>query len=343
MSALETWELAARFAESLPPGGLQELGWTQRRDGLVLPPGVEPTKAERPLGIGLFAGAGGFDLGMVTAGFHVIGASEWWPIAVETYLCNLGSPDTVVYVGETAAPDATKKERALFERHGGTFVPAGELFTASKLGAKTLGPGSGWISQACDHDVSECRGGGDDAESKQWFHESYCGGDRDDGALPCELFWMCDVRELTGALILDQLGLTSDDVSVVFGGPPCQGFSHANANRGAGDSRNQLVFEFARLVCEIKPKAMVMENVPGIVSMLTPEGIPVVDALTRILEDGGMGEYDALRKSLLATSGAGAVVKGAKSGPKRSKGATADEDVDGDEIGDEQLELAVPA
>ena len=70
------------------------------------------------------------------------------------------------------------------------------------------------------------------------------------------------------------------------------------------DPRNSLVSEFARLVCEIKPKSLVMENVPGIVNMVTPEGIPVLDALSLILEEGGMGSYEGLKKSLMGKPGA---------------------------------------
>ena len=66
------------------------------------------------------------------------------------------------------------------------------------------------------------------------------------------------------------------------------------------DPRNSLVFEFMRIVCEANPKAFVLENVPGIVKMLTPEGIPVIDAIARIAEDGGFGSYDAIRRSLLS-------------------------------------------
>ena len=75
------------------------------------------------------------------------------------------------------------------------------------------------------------------------------------------------------------------------------------------DPRNSLVFDFARLVLEIRPKAMVMENVPQVLSMLTPEGVPVIDALARVLTDGGFSTYNALKASLAAQAGAGAVLR----------------------------------
>lgn len=60
-----------------------------------------------------------------------------------------------------------------------------------------------------------------------------------------------ELRELAGA-----------EIDLVFGGPPCQGFSHMGL-RDALDPRNTLVSEFARVVREVCPKAFVMENVPG--------------------------------------------------------------------------------
>lgn len=118
-----------------------------------------------------------------------------------------------------------------------------------------------------------------------------------------------DVRKITGQEILDAIGLKQGDVDCVMGGPPCQGFSHAG-KRDVMDPRNSFVFDFARLVLEIRPKTMMFENVPGILSMVTPEGLPVIDAFCRVLEDGGFGAFDALKKSLLNTAGAGAAFKG---------------------------------
>jgi len=55
-------------------------------------------------------------------------------------------------------------------------------------------------------------------------------------------------------------------VSVVVGGPPCQGFSVAGF-RNPADARNQLFQEFVRVVREVQPPYFVMENVPGIVTL----------------------------------------------------------------------------
>lgn len=55
-------------------------------------------------------------------------------------------------------------------------------------------------------------------------------------------------------------------VDLVFGGPPCQGFSQIGP-RNLDDHRNQLYEEYARVVGTIKPKIFLMENVPNMVLM----------------------------------------------------------------------------
>ncbi len=54
-------------------------------------------------------------------------------------------------------------------------------------------------------------------------------------------------------------------IDLVFGGPPCQGFS-IMGKRLINDDRNHLVLEFCRLVIELNPRYFVMENVPGMVA-----------------------------------------------------------------------------
>ena len=55
------------------------------------------------------------------------------------------------------------------------------------------------------------------------------------------------------------------DVDAIIGGPPCQGFSLIG-RRLIDDQRNRLVYEFFRLVSVLRPKYVVMENVPGMLS-----------------------------------------------------------------------------
>lgn len=55
-----------------------------------------------------------------------------------------------------------------------------------------------------------------------------------------------------------------NDIDVVVGGPPCQGFSNLNATKtqNLSDSRNGLWREFLRAVADIEPRVFLIENVP---------------------------------------------------------------------------------
>ncbi len=77
-----------------------------------------------------------------------------------------------------------------------------------------------------------------------------------------------DLVEVDGSTVLRCAGLSRGDVDIVFGGPSCQPFSRSNEGRRTGlrDPRGRLVFEFSRIVRELRPKAFVMENVRGLVS-----------------------------------------------------------------------------
>lgn len=67
-----------------------------------------------------------------------------------------------------------------------------------------------------------------------------------------------DVREIDYSELKNEV----DHVDIVIGGPPCQGFSNANRQHTTIISmNNRLVKEYVRAVCELEPKAFVMENV----------------------------------------------------------------------------------
>lgn len=71
-----------------------------------------------------------------------------------------------------------------------------------------------------------------------------------------------DASEVTGEELLNLAGLSSGELDLFSGGPPCQGFS--KQKRGADrfqDPRNSLVLHYARLVRELKPRAFLFENV----------------------------------------------------------------------------------
>jgi DNA (cytosine-5)-methyltransferase 1 len=72
-------------------------------------------------------------------------------------------------------------------------------------------------------------------------------------------------------------------IHVVVGGPPCQGFSVAG-HRNPNDERNILFYEFVRIVDQVKPWYVVLENVPGI---LTMQGSRVREAIKQSFSDIG--------------------------------------------------------
>jgi DNA (cytosine-5)-methyltransferase 1 len=54
-----------------------------------------------------------------------------------------------------------------------------------------------------------------------------------------------------------------NDIDVVIGGPPCQGFSSANQQRVIDDPRNELYKYYIKAIEKIAPKMVIMENVRG--------------------------------------------------------------------------------
>jgi DNA (cytosine-5)-methyltransferase 1 len=60
--------------------------------------------------------------------------------------------------------------------------------------------------------------------------------------------------------------INSPEVHIIAGGPPCQGFSVAG-KRDPQDPRNRLFYQFVRVVSQIRPWYVVMENVPGILTI----------------------------------------------------------------------------
>ena len=59
----------------------------------------------------------------------------------------------------------------------------------------------------------------------------------------------------------------NDRIDLIVGGPPCQGFSNANRwQKETDDPRNRLFYEYLRFVDILKPKAILIENVRGILT-----------------------------------------------------------------------------
>lgn len=67
--------------------------------------------------------------------------------------------------------------------------------------------------------------------------------------------------------IRKRLGISKGKLSVITGGPPCQGFSINAPERFLDDPRNALFKHYVRFLDEFEPQALLFENVPGMLSL----------------------------------------------------------------------------
>lgn len=74
-----------------------------------------------------------------------------------------------------------------------------------------------------------------------------------------------DINDVIGNL---SENLLFENVDIVIGGPPCQGFSMANRQRLIDDPRNNLYKSYIKVVELLQPKFIVMENVKGMLSVV---------------------------------------------------------------------------
>lgn len=106
-----------------------------------------------------------------------------------------------------------------------------------------------------------------------------------------------DISELSPDKVIEKIPDSNSEVDIIVGGPPCQGFSIAG-DRDQGDERNELFKEYARHIDALRPKFVLMENVPGMLSMQTPDGQDVIDEIQdRFSEIGYRTEYEKLLAS----------------------------------------------
>lgn len=75
-----------------------------------------------------------------------------------------------------------------------------------------------------------------------------------------------DIRSLDANAVRKELGVERGALDLIAGGPPCQGFSINAPVRSTDDQRNHLFKEYLRFVDAFAPKAILIENVPGLVS-----------------------------------------------------------------------------
>ena len=110
--------------------------------------------------------------------------------------------------------------------------------------------------------------------------------------IPSSCILQADIRK-----IVDNISeYINEDVDIVIGGPPCQGFSSANQQRIIDDPRNELYKYFIKAVTSLLPKIVVMENVRGMLKVAEQ----VVEDYRRISvkKDGNTYSYDVAYKLL---------------------------------------------
>ncbi len=98
--------------------------------------------------------------------------------------------------------------------------------------------------------------------------------------LPSSKLIQGDIREIVNHVE----NYINDEIDIVVGGPPCQGFSSANQQRIIDDPRNELYKYFVKAVEKICPKFVLMENVKG---MLKVANQVVEDYESLKIEKGG--------------------------------------------------------
>lgn len=200
--------------------------WGQTSSGLYIPPPRRHQPQRHLRGVDLFAGCGGFSLGMEAAGLDMVAALEWWGAAAITYLSNLGHRNgcAVGYVDEA---DQERFARDLAQTGKRTGNP--ELWSSGRWVGMHRSPKSDMGCRALLlGDASKATGE--------------------------------DILNLLRTQHLD------DTIDVVCGGPPCQGMSTANTKAKATDPRNNMILEFLRLTHELGADIFVMENVPPLLA-----------------------------------------------------------------------------
>jgi DNA (cytosine-5)-methyltransferase 1 len=79
--------------------------------------------------------------------------------------------------------------------------------------------------------------------------------------------WHDDIREVGARAVMRKLGMKRGELDLLAGCPPCQGFSVLRTRNGSAqkrDGRNALIGEMIRFVRAFRPKAVMLENVPGL-------------------------------------------------------------------------------
>lgn len=100
-----------------------------------------------------------------------------------------------------------------------------------------------------------------------------------------------DIKSFSPSTILHDLGISKGQLDLLFGGPPCQAFSQIGKQKALLDERGVLLFQIARFAKEMEPRAIMIEQVKGLLSAKDLKGHKggVFEDFIRTIESQGYG------------------------------------------------------
>ena len=104
-----------------------------------------------------------------------------------------------------------------------------------------------------------------------------------------EHYYIGDIAELNEHL--DEYDKMFEDITLVCGGPPCQGFSMANRQRILDDPRNSLYKQFLIFLSKVRPQFFIMENVKGMMNKKDE----IIQNFQEYLGEEYLYDYDVLK------------------------------------------------
>ncbi len=123
-------------------------------------------------------------------------------------------------------------------------------------------------------------------------------------------FERADIRNLDGYTIWNRINELEwfkngeheapKDIDLIIGGPSCQGFSRAG-RRDKHDPRNMLFGEYVRVINQIRPRYVVLENVEGFMDMqfMGYKGLTICDKNGEVIEEGPLYPDGSVTPDLL--------------------------------------------
>ena len=104
-----------------------------------------------------------------------------------------------------------------------------------------------------------------------------------------EHYYIGDIAQLNEHI--DEYKDMFKDITLVCGGPPCQGFSMANRQRILDDPRNNLYKQYLIFLRNVRPQFFIMENVKGMMNKITE----IIQNFKEFLGDDYQYDYAVLK------------------------------------------------